>query len=39
MIEIIFIILVVAIIGINIATTVSTRFRRWLYKDKNERRN
>jgi hypothetical protein len=34
MIETIGIILVVTIIGINIATTVSTRFRRWLYKDK-----
>jgi hypothetical protein len=39
MIETIFTVLVVVIIGINIATTVSTRFRRWLYKDKNERRN
>jgi|LakMenE18May11ns_1017448.scaffolds.fasta_scaffold9918133_6 hypothetical protein len=39
MIETIFTVLVVVIIGINIATTVSTKFRRWLYKDKNERRN
>jgi len=24
---------VVIIVGVNILTTVSTRFRRWLYKD------
>jgi hypothetical protein len=27
------IVLIVIIIGINVLTTVSTRFRRWLYKD------
>jgi hypothetical protein len=27
------IILVVIIIGVNVLTTVSSRFRRWLYKD------
>ena len=32
MIETVIIILVV-IIGVNVLTTVSTRFRRWLYKD------
>ena len=32
MIEAIIIILVVVIIGINVLTTVSTRFRRWVYK-------
>jgi hypothetical protein len=31
MIEGILIIVVVVIIGVNVATTVSTRFRRWLY--------
>jgi hypothetical protein len=31
MIETILIMLVVMIIGVNVATTVSTRFRRWLY--------
>jgi hypothetical protein len=31
MIETILIIGVVVIIGVNVATTVSTRFRRWLY--------
>jgi hypothetical protein len=31
MIETILIMLVVVIIGVNVATTVSTRFRRWLY--------
>jgi hypothetical protein len=31
MIETILIIAVVVIIGVNVATTVSTRFRRWLY--------
>lgn len=31
MIETIFIMLVVVVIGVNVATTVSTRFRRWLY--------
>jgi hypothetical protein len=31
MIETILIMLVVVIIGVNIATTVSTRFRRWVY--------
>jgi hypothetical protein len=33
MIEAIVVILVVVIIGVNVLTTVSTRFRRWLYKD------
>jgi hypothetical protein len=32
MIEAIIIILVVVIIGVNVLTTVSTRFRRWVYK-------
>jgi hypothetical protein len=36
MIEAIAIILVIVIIGINVLTTVSTRFRRWVYK-KDER--
>jgi hypothetical protein len=31
MIETILIMLVVVIIGVNVATTLSTRFRRWLY--------
>jgi hypothetical protein len=31
MIETILIIAVVVIIGVNVATTVSTRFRRWIY--------
>jgi hypothetical protein len=31
MIETIFIMAVVVIIGVNVATTVSTRFRRWVY--------
>ncbi len=31
MIETIFIIVVFVVIGVNVATTVSTRFRRWLY--------
>ena len=31
MIETILITMVVVIIGVNVATTVSTRFRRWLY--------
>ena len=34
MIESIIVIMVVVIIGVNVLTTVSTRFRRWLYKDK-----
>ena len=33
MIETIIIAAVVVIIGVNVLTTVSTRFRRWLYKD------
>jgi hypothetical protein len=33
MIDAIIIILVFIIIGVNVLTTVSTRFRRWLYKD------
>ena len=33
MIEAIIVITVAIIIGINIATTISPRFRRWLYKD------
>jgi hypothetical protein len=33
MIESIIIIAVVIIVGVNILTTVSTRFRRWLYQD------
>jgi hypothetical protein len=31
MIEIIFLIVVFVVIGVNVATTVSPRFRRWLY--------
>lgn len=31
MFETILVIAVVVIIGVNVATTVSTRFRRWLY--------
>jgi hypothetical protein len=31
MIETVLIIAVVVIIGVNVATTVSTRFRRWVY--------
>lgn len=31
MVETILVILVVVVIGVNVATTVSTRFRRWLY--------
>jgi hypothetical protein len=31
MIETILIIAVIVIIGVNVATTLSTRFRRWLY--------
>ena len=33
MIEAVIVILIV-IVGVNVLTTVSTRFRRWLYKDK-----
>ena len=33
MIEAILVIIIV-IVGVNVLTTVSTRFRRWLYKDK-----
>jgi len=33
MIESIIIVAVVIIVGVNILTIVSTRFRRWLYKD------
>jgi len=33
MIESIIIVAVIIIVGVNILTTVSTRFRRWLYKD------
>ena len=33
MIEIVIVIAVVVIIGVNVLTTVSTRFRRWLYQD------
>lgn len=33
MIEIVIIIAVVIIVGVNVLTTISTRFRRWLYKD------
>ena len=33
MIEAIIITLVVVIVGVNVLATVSTRFRRWLYKD------
>jgi hypothetical protein len=32
MIEIVLMAIVVVIIGVNVATTVSTKFRRWLYK-------
>lgn len=31
MIETIAVILVVVIVGVNVATTVSPRFRRWVY--------
>jgi len=34
MIESIIIVAVVIIVGVNILTTVSTRFRRWLYKSE-----
>lgn len=34
MIETILVVAVIAIIGVNVLTTVSTRFRRWLYKDE-----
>ena len=33
MIEIGIVIAVVVIVGVNVLTTVSTRFRRWLYQD------
>jgi hypothetical protein len=33
MIEVILIAAVAVIIGVNVLTTVSTRFRRWLYTD------
>jgi hypothetical protein len=33
MINTIVIIAAVVIIGVNVLTTVSTKFRRWLYKD------
>jgi len=33
MIEAVIIILLIVIVGVNVLTTVSTRFRRWLYKD------
>jgi hypothetical protein len=33
MIEAAIIILVGVIVGVNVLTTVSTRFRRWAYKD------
>lgn len=36
MIETILIMLVVVIIGVNVATTVSTRFRRWLYSKESK---
>ena len=36
MMEAVIIILAIVIIGINVLTTVSTRFRRWVYK-KDER--
>ena len=35
MIETIMTILVFVIIGVNVLTTVSPRFRRWLYKKDN----
>jgi hypothetical protein len=34
MIEIVLMAIVVVIIGVNVATTVSTKFRRWLYKNE-----
>jgi hypothetical protein len=34
MIESIIIVAIVIMVGVNILTTVSTRFRRWLYKDE-----
>ena len=33
MIENIIVGVVIVVIGVNILTTLSTRFRRWLYKD------
>lgn len=33
MIEIVSLTLVLVIIGVNVLTTVSPKFRRWLYKD------
>ena len=32
MIEAVIVILAIVIIGVNVGTTVSTRFRRWVYK-------
>jgi hypothetical protein len=32
MIEAVVVILIIVIVGVNLATTVSTRFRRWVYK-------
>ena len=34
MIEVVIIILVVINIGVNLLVTMSPRFRRWIYKDK-----
>jgi len=33
MIEAVIIIILIVNVGVNVLTTVSTRFRRWLYKD------
>lgn len=32
MIEAVIVILAIVIIGVNVGTTISTRFRRWVYK-------
>jgi hypothetical protein len=32
MIEAVIVILIIVVIGVNVLTTVSTRFRRWVYK-------
>lgn len=34
MIDAVIFVTVIFIIGVNVATTVSPKFRRWLYKDK-----
>jgi len=36
MIEIIFILVALLVVGVNIATTVSPRFRRWLHSKEKQ---